>query len=85
MTFKMTTLAKKVCEKFIFSITYIPLKRAKYDPVNRHIIEFSDSENDFFDFDEPGKYCCKILASYNLTTPNYARLKIVKITGAAQH
>ena len=52
-------------------------------PVNRHMIEFWDSKNAFWDLDQLEEYCCKISASYNSTTPSYARLKIVKINEAA--
>ena len=39
-TFKMTMLAKNVCEKCLFLTTYIPLKGESMTPVNRHTIEF---------------------------------------------
>ena len=39
-------------------------------PVNRHMIEFWDSKNAFWDLYEPEEYCCKISASYDSTTPN---------------
>ena len=48
-------------------------------PDSKHMIEFWDSENSFCDLDEPEEYCCKIPASYDSSTPSYARLKIVKI------
>ena len=47
-------------------------------PVNRHIIAFWDSKNVFKDLDEPKKYFSKISASYDSTTPSYARLKILR-------
>ena len=52
-------------------------------PVNRHMIEFWDNKNAFWDLDEPEEYCCKITASNDSTTQSYARLKIVKINEAA--
>ena len=48
-------------------------------PVHGHIIEVWERKNDFWDLDEPEEYCSKISASYDSTTPSYARSKIVKI------
>ena len=65
-----------------FTTTYIPLKGAKYDPVNKHSIESWDRKNGFRDLDEPEEYCFKISASYDSTTPSCAKSKIVKISRA---
>ena len=50
--------------------------------VNRHITEFWDRKNAFWELDEPEEYCFKISAWYDSTTPSYARSKIVKINRA---
>ena len=47
------------------------------------MIEFWDNKNAFWDLDQSEEYCCEISASDDSTTQRYARLKIVKISGAA--
>ena len=49
--------------------------------VNRHIIKFWE-KNAFEDLDGPEEYCFKISASYDSTTPSYARSKIVTVNRA---